>query len=395
MILQTLTQNILFKALEKTKFGTIKLSFVSPKAEYIFGEGSLVAEISVRDFKVLHQIVRGGDIELAAAIIREDIVISDEAAFIYWACQNDRILKSAFDGNFLGTLLPRLKRFLRPNTVNGAKKNIMDHYDLGNEFYNKWLDETMSYSSAIFSSPAKNDDLSEAQLRKYDRIIDQLNITSKDHVLEIGCGWGGFFSRAVERTGCKVTAVMNSPAQASYNKNLITLKNFNSYIDLQLTDYRNIEGKFDKIVSIEMIEAVGERYWPVYFGKVASSLKSKGSALIQAITIKDDLFEDYRQNPDFINTMIFPGGMLLANSVVKRSAKSAGLNGGEQPYEFGLCYAETLRRWKSSFTDARSKNLLPQIDNRFSNIWRFYLSYCEGAFMAERINVAHFSLAKF
>lgn len=394
MILKAITHHVLFKTLEKTKFGTIQLKFIVPKAEYFFGEGPLVAELSIKDFTVLHQIVRGGDIELASAIIREDILISDEAAFIYWACQNDEILKSAFDGNFLGTLLPRLKRILRPNTVNGAKKNIMDHYDLGNEFYNKWLDETMSYSSAIFSSSTKSDDLREAQIRKYDRIIDQLNITSKDHVLEIGCGWGGFFSRAVERTGCKITAVMNSPAQAAYNKNLINLKNFSSNVNLQLTDYRNIEGKFDKIVSIEMIEAVGEKYWPVYFEKVAASLKSKGSALIQAITIKDSLFDDYRQNPDFINTMIFPGGMLLANNVVKRNAKSVGLRTEEQPYEFGHCYAETLRRWKDRFIKAEAENLLPQIDNRFTNLWRFYLSYCEGAFMAERINVAHFTLEK-
>ena len=186
MILEAVSNQILFKTLEKTKFGTIKMKFLGPNTEYVFGEGPLVAEITVNDYKTLHRIVRGGDIELASAIIRKDIIISDEAAFIYWACQNDEVLRSSFDGNFLGTLLPRIKRFLSPNTVQGAKKNIMAHYDLGNDFYGKWLDSTMSYSSAIFSSPEKNDDLREAQLRKYDRIIDQLNITSKDHVLEIG-----------------------------------------------------------------------------------------------------------------------------------------------------------------------------------------------------------------
>ncbi len=394
MILEAVSNQILFKTLEKTKFGTIKMKFLGPNTEYVFGEGPLVAEITVNDYKTLHRIVRGGDIELASAIIRKDIIISDEAAFIYWACQNDEVLRSSFDGNFLGTLLPRIKRFLSPNTVQGAKKNIMAHYDLGNDFYGKWLDSTMSYSSAIFSSPEKNDDLREAQLRKYDRIIDQLNITSKDHVLEIGCGWGGFFSRAVERTGCKVTAVMNSPAQEVYNRNLIRQKGLNSEVDLKLMDYRNIQGKFDKIVSIEMIEAVGEKYWPTYFGKVTDSLKSKGTALIQAITIKDKLFPEYRLNPDFINTMIFPGGMLLANNVVKTNAEKAGLNADSLPFEFGLCYAETLRRWKEGFLSARSQNLLPEVDDQFVNLWRFYLSYCEGAFMAERINVAHFVMEK-
>ncbi len=394
MILQAFNNHILFKTLEKTKFGSIKLKFVRSKTEYTFGEGPLVAEMRVQDYKVLHQIVRGGDIELASAIVRQDIVISDEAKFVYWACQNDEILKSSIDGSFLGTLIPRVQRLLRPNTISGAKKNIMEHYDLGNEFYNKWLDPTMSYSSALFSSPDRSDNLTEAQLRKYDRIIDQLHITENDHVLEIGCGWGGFFSRAVERTGCKVTAVMNSPAQASYNKELISRKGFKSQVDLQLMDYRNIQGQFDKIVSIEMIEAVGEKYWPTYFGKVASSLKSKGSALIQAITIQDRLFSEYRANPDFINTMVFPGGMLLANKVVQEQAEKASLKADPQPFEFGLCYAETLRRWKDSFLSAQEQNLLPVVDEKFINLWRFYLAYCEGAFQAERINVAHFSLEK-
>lgn len=394
MILQNINNHVLFKALEKTKFGLIKLKIINPNSEYTFGEGELVAEVRVKNYQVLHEIVRGGDIELASAIVREDILISDEAAFIAWACKNDESLKSTFHGKFLGTLVPRVKRWLRPNTIKGAKKNIIEHYDLGNNFYDKWLDPTMSYSAALFSSPDREDDLREAQLKKYDRIIDELGISSQDRVLEIGCGWGGFFSRAVERTGCQVTAVMNSPSQAAYNKELISNKKLSSHVNLELMDYRLIEGKFDKIVSIEMIEAVGEKYWPTYFNKIASSLNAKGRALIQAITIKDDLFEDYRSNPDFINTLIFPGGMLLTNNNVDKSARLAGLHTEGKPFEFGLCYAETLRRWRENFLSAYNEELLPKLDKEFVNLWRFYLSYCEGAFNAQRINVAHFAIEK-
>lgn len=394
MILQNINNHVLFKALEKTKFGLIKLKIINPNSEYTFGEGELVAEVRVKNYQVLHEIVRGGDIELASAIVREDILISDEAAFIAWACKNDESLKSTFHGKFLGTLVPRVKRWLRPNTIKGAKKNIIEHYDLGNNFYDKWLDPTMSYSAALFSSPDREDDLREAQLKKYDRIIDELGISSQDRVLEIGCGWGGFFSRAVERTGCQVTAVMNSPSQAAYNKELISNKKLSSHVNLELMDYRLIEGKFDKIVSIEMIEAVGEKYWPTYFNKIASSLNAKGRALIQAITIKDELFEDYRSNPDFINTLIFPGGMLLTNNNVDKSARLAGLHTEGKPFEFGLCYAETLRRWRENFLSAYNEELLPKLDKEFVNLWRFYLSYCEGAFNAQRINVAHFAIEK-
>lgn len=394
MILESLSKHVLFSTLEKTQHGSIQLKIENPSADYTFGTGQLVAEIFVRDFNILNEIVRGGDIELASAIIREDIVISDEAAFIFWACKNDELLKSSFHGKFIGTLLPRIKRWVKPNTVRGAKKNIMAHYDLGNEFYSQWLDSTMSYSSAIFSSVSRDDFLPDAQLRKYDRMIDKLGINSNDHVLEIGCGWGGFFSRVVERTGCKVTAVMNSPSQAQFNQELIHRKGLQSNVNLELKDYRQIQGKFDKIVSIEMIEAVGEKFWPIYFGKISASLKAGGRAMLQSITIREDLFKEYRQNPDFINTMIFPGGMLLSNKSIQMQAEHAGLQSDPEIFEFGQCYAETLRRWRRHFVAAYDNGQLPTIDRRFANLWRFYMSYCEGAFKAQRINVGQFELAR-
>lgn len=383
---------LIFKALEKTRFGSIKIGIES-QPEEIFGEGPIVAEVKVKSEKVFRQIALGGDIALAESLIAGDLQILNETAFIEWACRNDEALTGAIHGTFIGTLISRIKLFLRPNTISGAKKNIMAHYDLGNKFYQSWLDPSMSYSSALFYSPDFAEEFSAAQNNKYDRIIDELEIKSTDHVLEIGCGWGGFFSRAVERTGCKVTAVMNSPAQADFNRELIAKKNLGRHIELNQIDYRQIKGVYDKVVSIEMIEAVGYQFWPIYFDKVSSSLKSRGKALIQAITIKEDRFEAYKKNPDFINTYIFPGGMLLTNDAVKANGEARELR-SLAPFEFGQSYAETLKRWRESFQDSVKSNFLPEFDEKFYRLWHFYLSYCEGAFCAQRINVAHFSMEK-
>lgn len=392
MISGYIAKKIIYKSLEQTKFGQIKVSIGCEPAE-VFGEGGLVSEVKIHDASVLSRVVRGGDIALAEAIMSNEIAITDEAAFVEWACHNDDVLKNAFHGTWLGTLVARIKSKLNENTVSGAQKNIMAHYDLGNRFYQSWLDSSMSYSSALYKDQNFSEDLIQAQFNKYDRIIDELEIKSSDHILEIGCGWGGFFSRAIERTGCKVTAVMNSPAQAQFNRKLIADRGFKTQVDLQQIDYRQIVGTYDKIVSIEMIEAVGYQYWSAYFDKVASSLKNKGQAVIQAITIKENRFEDYLKNPDFIKTYIFPGGMLLTNEAVKRNAASKGMNCAT-PFEFGLSYAETLNQWQKKFNLVFDSELSNSFDDRFRRLWNFYFSYCKGAFKANRINVAHFSISK-
>ncbi len=374
------------QVLKKAKHGSVAVTFPDGKSG-VYGEGPLVAQIQVNNWRVIDELVSKGDLGLAEGIINSDIEVDNVAALVEWACLNDQALGKTLHGTWLGTLLYQLKRVVTKNSKAGAKKNIVSHYDLGNDFYKLWLDNTMTYSSGIFRS--EKDSLEQAQLNKYDRLIDTLNIKSSDHILEIGCGWGGFFSRAVERTGCKVTAVMNSPKQAFHNRQLIADRGLNKHIDLQEIDYRDIRGKYDKIVSIEMIEAVGEKYWDNYFNKISNSLKGNGKAIIQGITIHDDLFYSYRQKTDFIQNYIFPGGMLLANSIFDKKSKQHGMKLSDQ-FEFGICYADTLKIWRNNFNNAKGQVVQMGFDEKFMRMWNLYLSYCEGAFRAKRINVGQY-----
>jgi cyclopropane-fatty-acyl-phospholipid synthase len=296
-------------------------------------------------------------------------------------------------GSWYGTFLDRLRHILNRNTKKQARRNIHSHYDLGNEFYKLWLDPTMTYSSAIFPERSQSGDLMEAQLDKYDRIIDALDIRSGDRVLEIGCGWGGFFSRAVERKDCHVTAVTISSSQATYDEDKIEKQGMKKNVSLLKTDYRDIAGQFDKIVSIEMIEAVGEQYWGQFFSKVSSSLRSKGTAMIQGITIREDLFYSYRKNTDFIQQYVFPGGMLLTNQVFDEQSRRNDMN-MVSVFEFGSSYAETLKQWRENFQKKAREVQALGFDDRFMRLWNLYLAYCEGAFRAGRINVGQFQMER-
>lgn len=261
------------------------------------------------------------------------------------------------------------------------------HYDLGNKFYSLWLDETLTYSSGIFKDT--NATLKEAQLAKYDRIIEKLDIKSSDHILEIGCGWGGFFTRAVELTGCRVTGVTISKEQADYANQVIIRNKLQANVEIKEIDYRKIEDQYDKIVSIEMIEAVGMEYWDTYFKKIRSCLKDNGKALIQGITIQESLFEAYSTGTDFIQQYVFPGGMLITDKIMEAQAVANQMRVVEN-FQFGLDYAKTLKIWKANFTSQLSDVQDQGFDSKFIRMWGLYLSYCEGAFRAERINVSQF-----
>jgi cyclopropane-fatty-acyl-phospholipid synthase len=294
-------------------------------------------------------------------------------------------------GNPLMTLVNRLQHRLRPNSRAGARQNIHAHYDLGNAFYSRWLDPSMTYSSARFA--AAGEPLSEGQNRKYRSLCEGMDLRPGHNVLEIGCGWGGFAEYAAREVGAKVTAITISEEQYRFAKARMFRQGLAERADIRLVDYRDVEGLFDRVASIEMFEAVGERYWPSYFGKIAEALAPGGRAGLQIITIKDQYFDEYRSRADFIQKYIFPGGMLPSEERLKKVTAKAGFTwtGIER---FGLDYADTLAQWHASFDKAWPGIRPLGFDERFRKLWKFYLSYCEAGFRTQRTNVVQLSLAK-
>ena len=272
---------------------------------------------------------------------------------------------------------------LRDNSERGSKKNIAHHYNLGNDFYALWLDDTMAYSSAMF---AGDEALGAAQVRKWDHLLDLLQPTSKDHILEIGCGWGGFAMHAAEKSGCKVTGVTLSDEQHAWAVRSVAEAGLEGKVDVRLQDYRAVPETFTAIASIEMFEAVGERWWPVFFQRVRDLLAPGGVAALQTITIDEIRFDDYRRKPDFIQRYIFPGGMLPSPERFKAAAETSGFR-VDDPTHFGASYSRTLREWQKRFESAVPGIRDLGFDDHFVRMWRYYLAYCRAGFDAETIDV--------
>jgi cyclopropane-fatty-acyl-phospholipid synthase len=279
--------------------------------------------------------------------------------------------------------MARLRHWLNRNSRQGSRRNIMAHYDLGNEFYAQWLDPTMTYSSALFAGGEAS--LAGAQVAKYSRILERLQAAPGQRILEIGCGWGGF-AEAATGQGLALTGLTLSPAQLAWAQRRVPSA------DLRLQDYRDVNGRFDHIVSIEMFEAVGERYWPAYFRTLARCLKPQGRAVVQSIVIRDELFASYRRGTDFIQQYIFPGGMLPSPSVFAREAGRQGLC-VRDAFAFGDDYARTLALWREQFEARWPQIAALGFDETFRRLWRFYLAYCEAGFRAGNIDVMQFELA--
>jgi cyclopropane-fatty-acyl-phospholipid synthase len=305
---------------------------------------------------------------------------------------NAQALEKVFYGNPFIALFFRLKHFFRNNTRRGSKKNIAAHYDLSNDFYQLWLDETMTYSSALFDGNHALT-LEFAQAAKYERILQILNPQPGETILEIGCGWGGFAEHAVKTRGVNIHGITLSTEQLSFAKARIERLGFAKNATFELIDYRDVTAQYDHIVSIEMFEAVGERYWPTYFQAVHDRLRPNGRAVIQAITIDEEAFPRYRATSDFIREFIFPGGMLAPVSRFIHDAKQAGLS-ADTPHLFGLDYAETLRRWLERVNLQADKMSKAKFDEKFLQIWRFYLCYCEAGFRAKRTDVMQITLKR-
>lgn len=284
---------------------------------------------------------------------------------------------------------------LRSNHKARARKNIAAHYDLGNDFYRAWLDPGMTYSSAIFAEPiSAAEPLEKAQARKIRLLLDRLELKPGQHLLEIGCGWGGLVEIAARDYGVRVTGLTLSRAQKEFADARLAAAGLSGRVSIELADYRDAQGSYDAVASVEMVEAVGEEYWPAYLGSIARLLKPGGRAALQLISIREPLFEAYRRSADFIQTYIFPGGMLVSEARFRRIAEEAGLEWRDRQ-GYGLHYAETLRRWRENYDSAAREGRLPAgFDEPFHRLWRYYLMYCEGGFRGGGIDIAQVTLAK-
>jgi cyclopropane-fatty-acyl-phospholipid synthase len=317
----------------------------------------------------------------------------DLVAFFEVFMLNRRTLGDAGRAHGVSRLAKLVRHFLRRNSRAGAKRNIAAHYDLGNDFYAHWLDETMTYSSALFPED-QDESLADAQRRKVRALLDRLALKPGDHLLEIGCGWGGLCEIAACEYGVKVTALTLSVAQKDYAQARMAAADLLDKVTIKLSDYRDEAGQYDAIASVEMVEAVGQAYWPAFLDCIARCMKQGARAAIQLISIDDAIFEGYARSADFIQTYVFPGGMLVSEERFSKLALARNLDWGNR-HGFGKDYAETLRRWRQSFEIAADNGRLPRgFDKRFIDLWRFYLMYCEGGFRGGGIDVAQVTLTQ-
>jgi cyclopropane-fatty-acyl-phospholipid synthase len=342
------------------------------------------ATLIVRRWRVARRLLLEGQIGFAESYIDGDWTTPDLAALIELAARNQDGLGDMLVGTWLQRLSVRLGHRKRANTKRGSRRNIRAHYDLGNDFYAAWLDRGMSYSSALFRS--RCDTLETAQTAKQDRIIDLLDLRGGEHVLEIGCGWGGLAQRLILERGCRVTGLTLSPAQAGHARELLALSGAGEAADIRLQDYRDTKGQFDRIVSIEMLEAVGADYWPIYFARLRGCLAEGGRAVLQVITIAEKYYESYRRDPDFIQQHIFPGGMLPSIPALREQISGHGLRLVSAEH-FGESYALTLAEWHRRFQLAWPDLRHLGFDDAFRRKWEYYLAYCEGGFRAGVIDV--------
>ena len=355
---------------------------------------ALHAHIQLLDWSVFKQVLSHGDIGLAESYIRGEWNTGDLKALLELAIRNRSILERAIYGGWYGSLIYRLKHWLRDNSKSGSRKNIHTHYDLVNAFYTLWLDPTMSYSSAWFKE-GEAQSLADAQRAKINRILDSLRAVPNDHLLEIGCGWGGFMEEAL-RSNAKVTGLTLSTDQQAFAQNRLqnlqaAASNPQSF-EVRLQDYRDCKEQFDGIASIEMFEAVGEKHWPEYFRTIANCLKAGGKACIQTIVIAEELFDRYRHNTDFIQQYVFPGGMLPSRKEFAALAADAGLQ-VDAEFAFGSDYAKTLCLWRDSFNSKLQEISHLGFDETFIRLWNFYLMYCAAGFSEKNIDVVQFTLS--
>jgi cyclopropane-fatty-acyl-phospholipid synthase len=374
--------------------GAIEGSLPDGSRRFLGGRGpGPKAEMNIRNWRALVRIGWAGSVGLYEGWAAGEWDSPDPVQIFDLFVRNRASLKGSARPSAPMKLAGRMLHWLRRNSKAGSRRNIEFHYDLGNDFYAAWLDPGMTYSSALFSKPIlESETLEQAQLNKNAALLARLQLNDGDSLLEIGCGWGGLAQAALAVRDIDYHGITLSHEQKSYADN--RLRSYKDHAAVSITDYRDVTGEYNAIASIEMVEAVGQAYWPDYLDSIARSLKPGGRAAIQYIAIDDDAFDAYAANVDFIQRYIFPGGMLISRSRFKAMAEERGLIWRDQ-FDFGLDYAETLRRWRVQFDAAVVEKRLPaQFDEKFISLWRFYLMYCEGGFRGNGINVSQVTFVK-
>jgi cyclopropane-fatty-acyl-phospholipid synthase len=386
-------RRMLIRMLRGVACGSISIEL--PDGQRVEARGALPgpqAGVVLHRWRALGRLATRGDIGLAESYRDGDWSSPDLTALLEFGTRNEAACGHVGDAPWPARMLFRMLHRMRDNTRNGSRENIAFHYDLGNEFYGHWLDPEMTYSSALYKSEVQS--LEQAQAAKLDRVIELLEldqVIGVPKVLEIGCGWGALALQIAKRHQAHVTGLTLSAQQLAHARNRVTAEGADAQIDLRLQDYRDVDGQYDRIVSIEMLEAVGERYWPRYFETLRQRLKPGGIAVIQVITIAEEHFDHYRRNADFIQRFIFPGGMLPSVTAMREQAKRAGLSLRTEE-SFGASYAKTLVEWRRRFLRAWPAIETLGFDTKFRRLWEYYLCYCEAGFHTGRVDVGIYAL---
>ncbi len=371
-----------------------RIDIVLPDGRTFRAEGpdaGYVAELQIHNADLFARIIREGDLGFCEAYMDGWWSSPDLMAFMDLIHDDAEDMYDGFPGQMLVRAYERLRFWLQSNSKRQAKKNISYHYDLGNDFYGLWLDETMTYSSAKFVTG--QEPLEKAQIQKYASMVDQMGAQPGDHVLEIGCGWGGFAEYAAKERGLQVTCLTISQEQFKYAVDRIEKAGLSDKVTFKLQDYRDETGTYDGIASIEMFEAVGEKYWPVYFETLRNRLKPGKNATLQIITVQHRRWEVYKRGVDFIQKYIFPGGMLPSPVVLRQQIEKAGLSVAHS-IEFGESYSQTLRRWHDTFNAKWDQVAALGFDDRFRRMWNFYLTSCAGTFHSGNCDVTQITVTR-
>jgi cyclopropane-fatty-acyl-phospholipid synthase len=393
---RTTTSPALFKSFVQSMLGKIdcgEILLQTPGGQRFAIGGRRSGErthLTIHRWRCMLRLLASGDLGFAEGYLAGEWSTPNIHSFLSAAGRRSDDAAS-FEGLKPLQPLAKIRHALNRNTRRGSRRNIAAHYDLGNDFYRLWLDSSMTYSSAIYSSPGET--LENAQRRKLDRVIDMLGLHDHHRILEIGCGWGGLAERIIDRSGCHVTGLTLSTEQLSYARRQLAERGLAGKSDLRLQDYRDAGGAYDRIVSVEMLEAVGEAYWPVFFETLRQRLKPQGVAVIQVITIDPSRFETYRRRPEFIQRYIFPGGMLPTTGILEQLVAKAGLRLVSSEF-FGDSYARTLAEWHQRFIKAWPSIEALGFDLRFKRMWEYYLAYCRIGFEIGVLNVGLYRIER-